>query len=100
VLARQAADVIERTQARSALRESEARFRNMADHSPVMVWVTEPDGRCTFVAKSWYDFTGQAAEAGLGFGWLEAVHPRTGNPPRRVSSRPTRGGNRSAWSTA
>jgi len=58
-----------------ALRESETRFRHMADHAPVMVWVTEPDASCSFLSKSWYDFTGQKPDRGLGFGWVEAVHP-------------------------
>ena len=57
------------------LRESEARFRHMADNAPVMIWVTEADATCTFLSKSWYEFTGQTAEAGLGFGWLDATHP-------------------------
>ena len=43
--------------------------------SPVMVWVTDPDGACTFLSESWYDFTGQTPATGLGFGWLGAVHP-------------------------
>ena len=58
-----------------ALRESEARFRNLADQSPMMVWVTDPEGACTFLSRSWYEFTGQKQEEALGFGWLEAVHP-------------------------
>ncbi|WP_426956809.1 PAS domain S-box protein [Muricoccus radiodurans] len=57
------------------LREGEARFRNMADHAPVMVWVTDEAGRCTFLSRRWYDFTGQTPESGLGLGWLDAVHP-------------------------
>ena len=57
------------------LRESEARFRHMADNAPVMVWVTERDGRCSFLSKSWYEFTGFTPEMSLGFGWLNAVHP-------------------------
>ena len=65
-----------------ALRESEARFRLMADQAPVMIWITEPDGSCTYVSKTWYDFTGQAPETGLGFGWLEAVHPADRQPAR------------------
>ncbi len=40
-----------------------------------MMWVTEPDARCTFLSQSWYQFTGMAPETGLGFGWLDAVHP-------------------------
>lgn len=58
-----------------ALRESEARFRNLADHAPVMVWVTELDASCIYLNRSWYEFTGQTPETGLGFGWLDAIHP-------------------------
>ena len=68
-------DLSERQRYEAALRESEERFRNMADHAPVMVWVTEPDGSCNFLSQSWYSFTGQSPETGLGFGWLDAVHP-------------------------
>lgn len=57
------------------LRESEARFRNMADQAPVMIWVTEPDGAASFLSATWYEFTGQSPRAALGFGWLDAVHP-------------------------
>jgi PAS domain S-box-containing protein len=55
-------------------------FRHLADHAPVMVRVTDPAGRCTFVSKTWYELTGQPPGAGLGDGWLDAVHPcdRTG----------------------
>jgi PAS domain S-box-containing protein len=68
-------DISERKQMEEALRESEARFRSMADSAPVMIWVTEADSSCTYLSKSWYDFTGQTPETGLGFGWLEMVHP-------------------------
>ncbi|MGI8997822.1 MAG: PAS domain S-box protein [Pyrinomonadaceae bacterium] len=62
-------------QAEAELRESEERFRNLADNAPVMIWVTEPDASCTYLSKSWYKFTGQTPETGLGFGWLDATHP-------------------------
>jgi PAS domain S-box-containing protein len=68
-------DVTARARAETALRESEARFRNMADAAPVMLWVTEPDGRCTFLNRAWLEFTGQTLEEGLGLGWLDVVHP-------------------------
>ena len=58
-----------------ALRESEARFRHMADNAPVMVWMSEADGRCSFLSRSWYEFTGHEGDSGLGSGWLAAVHP-------------------------
>lgn len=66
---------IERVRSEEALRESEERFRNMADHAPVMIWVTESDGYCSYLSKSWYEFTGQTTDEGLGFGWLNAIHP-------------------------
>ncbi|MBL6455053.1 PAS domain S-box protein [Belnapia sp. T6] len=65
----------QRAAAEAALRESEARFRNMADHAPVMVWTTDPGGHCTYLNRRWYEFTGQAPAAGEGFGWLDALHP-------------------------
>ncbi|MDI3309495.1 MAG: PAS domain S-box protein [Acetobacteraceae bacterium] len=70
-----AQDITERKEAEAALRESEARFRAMADDAPVMVWVTDPTGTSTFLGRSWYEFTGQTPETGLGFGWLDAIHP-------------------------
>ncbi|MEA5451499.1 PAS domain S-box protein [Leptolyngbya sp. CCNP1308] len=57
------------------LARSEARFRNMADYAPVMVWVSDATGHCTYLSRSWYEFTGQCEATGLGLGWVEAVHP-------------------------
>jgi PAS domain S-box-containing protein len=64
-----------RRESTESLRESEARFRTMADDAPVMVWVTEPDGRCSYLSRSWYAFTDQTPGAGLDFGWMDALHP-------------------------
>lgn len=66
---------VERVGAEARLRESEARFRNMADHAPTMLWVTDADARCLYLSRAWYEFTGQTEAEGEGFGWLEAVHP-------------------------
>lgn len=68
-------EITERIQIEAALRQSEERFRNMADNAPVMIWVTDPMGYCTYLNRGWYDFTGQTEALGLGFGWLDAVHP-------------------------
>ncbi|WP_372013456.1 response regulator [Pseudoxanthomonas sp. 10H] len=65
-----------RREATAALRESEGRFRNMADHAPVMMWVGDTANRCTYLNRSWYEFTGQQPGEGLEHGWIEAVHPQ------------------------
>jgi len=57
------------------LRESEERFRNMADHAPVMMWMSDADGTCTYFNRVWYEFTGLTEEQALGFGAFDAIHP-------------------------
>lgn len=57
-----------------AVVESEARFRNMADNAPVMIWVIDANGQCTYLNRQWSEFTGQSLEQGLGRGWQSVVH--------------------------
>ncbi|MGX9962813.1 sensor histidine kinase [Roseomonas sp. F4] len=61
--------------AERALRENEGRFRALLDAAPAMMWVTDRQGNCTHLNRSWYSFTGQTEVTGLGQGWLDAVHP-------------------------
>jgi PAS domain S-box-containing protein len=68
-------DVTERVAAQDAVRESEARFRYMADSAPVMIWVSDADKRCTYVNKQWLGFTGRSIQQELGSGWAEGIHP-------------------------
>lgn len=68
-------ETTERTQGEQRLKESEARFRNMADHAPVMMWVVDETGACTYLNTKWYEFTGQSQEEAQGFGWLDVTHP-------------------------
>jgi PAS domain S-box-containing protein len=73
--ARHAAEIVEGVHTQLALLESEERFRHMADHAPVMIWLAEVDGSCSYLSKSWYEFTGQRPQEALDWGWLAAVHP-------------------------
>jgi PAS domain S-box-containing protein len=68
-------DITDRKEVERRVVESEAHFRSMADNAPTMLWVTNETGYCTYLSKSWYDFTGRSPEQDLGFGWLENVHP-------------------------
>jgi len=67
-------DITERLQVEEALRQSEKRFREMADTAPVLIWMSGPDRLCTYVNKSWLDFTGRSIDQELGHGWTEGVH--------------------------
>lgn len=63
------------TQFESRVSEAEDRFRIMADSAPVMLWMSEPDGRCTFFNQVWLQFTGRTMMQETNFGWSEGVHP-------------------------
>jgi PAS domain S-box-containing protein len=61
----------EQQEAAQILRESEGRFRLVANTAPVMIWMTGTDRLCTFLNQFWLEFTGRPLEAQLGNGWVE-----------------------------
>jgi len=75
VLARQAADLIERKRAESALLTSEARFRQLADSMPQIVWTARPDGSADYYNERWYEFTGFSRERFGDESYETILHP-------------------------
>ena len=59
----------------ATLRESEERFRIVADAAPVLIWMSGVDKLCTFFNKRWLEFTGRSLEQEMGDGWADGVHP-------------------------
>jgi len=71
----QASSLRQRKRSEDALRESEGRFRNLANTAPVMIVSSGPDGHATFFNRTWLDFSGRTMEQELGCGWTGNLHP-------------------------
>lgn len=68
-------DVTERQRAEERVRQSEGRFRQLAEAMPQIVWMTRPDGYHEYFNARWYEFTGLTAEQSIGWGWSGPLHP-------------------------
>ena len=70
-----ASDITELAAAQAALIESEERFRSLADHSPVLIYVHDAEGGLEFVNRTYREFFGVSEELVSGGGWQPLVHP-------------------------
>lgn len=68
-------DIKQRKQAELALKESEVRFRNLADSSPVGIWMSDEDHLPVYYNKSWLRNTGREFEKAIGVTWKDILHP-------------------------
>ncbi len=68
-------DITDRRHAFEKLRESEERFRMLADSAPALLWVSRTDGRREFVNQAYVDYLGVPYEQALDFDWRERLHP-------------------------
>jgi PAS domain S-box-containing protein len=73
-------DITQARHARAALEESEARFRVMADQTPVLLWMCDAKRAFVYVNRSWLQFTGRTMEQETGDGWTEGIHPEDFGP--------------------
>jgi PAS domain S-box-containing protein len=69
------ADITDRNRSEATLRESEERFRIMADSSPIGIWVTDAEGGTRFINKKYREFCGQASEEVDKNEWRSLIHP-------------------------
>ena len=66
---------LQRTRAEESLRESERRFRDLADSAPMLTWTSGPNKEGAFYNRQVVEFTGLPMEQLIGDGWMETVHP-------------------------
>lgn len=67
-------DITDRKRTEQTLRESEQRFRRVADSAPVLIWMSGTEKLCTFFNQGWLNFTGRTLEQEMGNGWAFGVH--------------------------
>src|SRR5215471_708570 len=67
--------VQQKTNIEIALRESEQRFKTVADTAPILIWMSGPDKLCDFFNQAWLDFTGRTLQQERGNRWASGVHP-------------------------
>lgn len=70
-------DITEIKQAEQNIRESNERFRNLADESPMFVFIIDPGplAQVSFWNKTWLEYTGQNIDDALGRSWDGILHP-------------------------
>ena len=67
-------DVTRQRKIEQDLRESEQRFRTLADSAPVMIWMTDLERRPVYFNRTWLEFTGRSLKQEVADGWVKRIH--------------------------
>ena len=68
-------DITDRKQAEEELRRSEAKFRQLADSMPQIVWNAGPTGEILYYNRGWPEYTGLSGNESRDAAWRKALHP-------------------------
>ena len=68
-------DITEKKLIEEAVRESEDRFRTLADNIPALSWMADREGNRFWFNRRWFEYTGTSLEEMKGLGWKAAHHP-------------------------
>jgi PAS domain S-box-containing protein len=79
-------DITKARQAHAALEESEARFRVMADQTPVLLWMCDARRSFVYANRSWLEFTGRTLAQESNDGWTAGIHPEDFGPQQAASA--------------
>ena len=74
-IARQLSLSLDRRIAEDQLRESESRFRLMSEHAPVMIWISDAEGKCLHLNRMLRHFWGVQEAEIADFDWSRTIHP-------------------------
>lgn len=68
-------EILARQKAEATLRDSEARFRVLANAAPVLIWMSGLDKGAIYFNEGWLEFTGRSLDQEMGQGWIAGLHP-------------------------
>jgi PAS domain S-box-containing protein len=66
---------VEKARAEASLRETDARFRLIAESLPALVWILDPRTELVYTNERWVTYSGLSPEQALGHSWMAAIHP-------------------------
>lgn len=72
-------EIVQRKIAEQKASTNEEKFRRLADYSPIMIWMSDVKGACTYFNQNWLDFRGRSIDQEKGMGWTEGLHPEDKN---------------------